>query len=43
VTCDLPGLDDRDVAVDLAGGLLGLQLCEGEPSRADRLDPADLG
>jgi hypothetical protein len=43
VACDFPGLDDRDIAVDLAGGVLGLQLCEREPSRAGRLEPADLG
>src|SRR5450755_1018086 len=42
VACDFPGLDDRDIAVDLAGGLLGLQLGEREPARADRLEPADL-
>jgi hypothetical protein len=34
--------DDRDVAVGLAGGLLGLQLREGEAGRADSLEPADL-
>ena len=43
MACDFPGLDDRDIAVDPAGGLLSLQLRESEPNRADRLEPTDLG
>jgi hypothetical protein len=42
VARDLPGLDDRAVAVGLAGGVLGLQLSEREPGRTDGLEPADL-